>query len=92
MTGHSILTNKPYQEEEIRRELDSVATEAISDADTALEKKGEKNEISEPEIEIIQHITMNDTTQMVRLCMSLHKIDLTQKGHDLTDCQKPGLK
>ena len=34
-----------------------------------------------------QHVTLNDTTQMVELCMSIvTKIDLVQKSHDLMDC------
>ena len=66
------------------KELDSAATETVSEADVVLEWKVKGKKLMILRMVNIQHITLNDTIQLVKICMFIcTKGVLAQKGHNM---------
>ena len=67
--------------------MNHAATEKVSKGDAALEEKVRRR--NELENGNIQHIALNDTTQLAELCMSTGiKGGLAQKEHNLMNCNR----
>ena len=72
------LSEKPHQEEEIARELDSAATETVSEVGTELNMK--RIQLVGRRMINIQHVTQNNRTLLGP------KLAKSKNVHDLIDC------